>query len=421
MNWLFESGYGAHGNPDVQALIDSIVAWQTRVVNERREVRSELAPTGRAKRIPYRTAVRRLEERGLRARNGSRSLHIHALSPGCIHCGEARGYSIEISKACNRSCFFCYDDREAVASGQASMEACKKSIQNANAVVPLESFAITGGEPLLAFETTVKTVAYVKTVTGGSCQVRVYTNGDLLDRKTLGRLRDSGLDELRIGVKPKSEDFRTIALAKEFIPRVLVEMPVMPDHGSYMEGVLTELAGLRIFGINLLEFLYNGHHPELYNEHGYSLKEESGKSFLEMIDGENHSFPVEGSEDVCLELLDFGIRKGLPLGIHYCSFRNKDWMYRKWRHRLAVKTRLPYHEVTSEGLLKTLAVLEPHWLKAYKVLMTNRIKEAEMAISEKRDRLVVHPAHMGLLKDNTFDMGYIYSMPWGEIVNVELL
>ena len=66
--------------------------------------------------------------------------------------------------------------------------------------------------------------------------IRLYTAGDFLDEPLLDRLRDAGLDELRMSIKLDVLDVDradeiiddavdVLARAKRFIPQVMVEMP----------------------------------------------------------------------------------------------------------------------------------------------------------------------------------------------------
>src|SRR3546814_1573569 len=74
-----------------------------------------------------------------------------------------------------------------------------------------------------------------------STHTRLYTTGDHFGRSTAVELQQSGLKELRFSIKiddPPDRQRRTldrIALAKEYITAVMVEMPVKPGSLLAME------------------------------------------------------------------------------------------------------------------------------------------------------------------------------------------
>ena len=49
---------------------------------------------------------------------------------------------------------------------------------------------------------------------------------------------------------------KQIAFTRQYVPNVIVEMPVMPDGFAEMKEILPELDHLQISGINLLEFCF---------------------------------------------------------------------------------------------------------------------------------------------------------------------
>jgi hypothetical protein len=156
---------------------------------------------------------------------------------------------------------------------------------------------------------------------------RLYTCGDHVDRQTLQALKDSAMNEIRFSIRMQDlargqrHTFEQIALAREYIPHVMVEMPVLPDTLEEMKPVLTELDRLEIFGINLLEFCFPYNNAEIFCERGYKIKARPYRVLYNYLYG--GGLPVAGSEAVCLDLVEFALDAGLNLGVHYCSLENK--------------------------------------------------------------------------------------------------
>ncbi len=115
---------------------------------------------------------------------------------------------------------------------------------------------------------------------------RLYTSGDLLDQEMLQELRQAGLDEIRFSVKLedgaelRQKVYERMALAREYIPDVWVEMPVIPGTLPEMKELLLILNGLGIRGINLLEFCFPFHNTEQFQ----SSPSKSRPAFLTLYD-----------------------------------------------------------------------------------------------------------------------------------------
>jgi hypothetical protein len=154
---------------------------------------------------------------------------------------------------------------------------------------------LTGGEPLLYKEQTTAFFNFARSHFPKTYR-RLYTSGDQADAQTLQTLAETGLDEIRFSIrmhdleKGHRHTFDRIALAKQYIPHVMVEMPVLPETFEVMKDVLRELDRLGIDSINLLEFC----------------------------------FPLNNAEALeCLDLLEFALDEGFQMGLHYCSLENK--------------------------------------------------------------------------------------------------
>jgi uncharacterized protein len=186
--------------------------------------------------------------------------------------------------------------------------------------------ALTGGEPLLHQP---EALAFFRAARAmfPAAHTRLYTTGDHLTPALAAALRDAGLDEIRFSIrmhdlaKGHRHTFDRIALAKDVIPSVMVEMPVLPGTFEIMQGVLLELDRLGVDSINLLELCYPHNHAQAFNERGLQVRP---KPFRVLYDyWYAGGLPIAGSEPVCLALVAFALEAGLKLGVHYCSLENK--------------------------------------------------------------------------------------------------
>ncbi len=273
--------------------------------------------------------ITELRKKGARVRNNSKSIYTNRISSACVACQKGVGSStFFISLKCHRDCFYCFNPN------QENYEHYREHIRDLigelddlrRATSRMGHIALTGGEPLLHKDETVRFFDHTRELFPES-YTRLYTSGDHIDRETLQSLHKSGLKEIRFSIRMhdlargQRYTYDRIALAREYIPSVMVEMPVLPDTLEEMKDVLRELDRLGIFGINLLEFCFPLNNVETYRQKNYKVK---ARPFRVLYDyWYAGGLPIAGSETVCLELIDFALTAGLKLGVHYCSLENK--------------------------------------------------------------------------------------------------
>lgn len=276
-----------------------------------------------------RTLKERLARKGARFRNGDASISTGPLSSACVACATDEGSrTFYLSLACNRDCYFCFN------ANQMGFEEGRQLKTNwdeeldafLQGPAPVTHVALTGGEPLLHPD---EAVAFLEQARreAPAAHLRLYTDGDFLTEELLERLRDAGLTELRLSVKPDEEGaageaIRRLELAKRFIPQVMVEMPVIPGTVEEMKDLLRAMDKIGAFGINLLEFGYPLGPWEPFAQRGFRI---ANPPFVIPY---NYTYagglPVAGSELACLQLVEFALDEGLSLGVHYCSLENKN-------------------------------------------------------------------------------------------------
>ncbi len=204
-----------------------------------------------------------LAARGVAVRNAGASLSAGHLSPACVECTGNRGSeTFSTTFKCHRDCYFCFNHNQPDYE-KFFREGCpwEEGVDRAAAENgALACVGLTGGEPLLDLETALRFLGRAGEL-GPGANKRLYTSGDLLTVEAAARLRDAGLDEIRFSVKdddaPEQQE-RVIAamrLAKEFIPSVMVEMPVIPGARTHLQQLFRQFEDVGIDGINLLDLL----------------------------------------------------------------------------------------------------------------------------------------------------------------------
>ena len=267
----------------------------------------------------------------VRSRCEDASLVYRRLSSACEVCREGLGtVTCHISFQCHRRCFFCFnpnqDNYERHLTEKNDWRGELDGICATGG--QLTHIALTGGEPLLHPEDAVAFFRHARALFPGA-HLRLYTSGDLLSEELAAALGGAGLDEIRFSYKMedppalREKVLGNMALAREFIPCVMVEMPVMPEREEEMRALLRRLDALGVWGINLLELCFPCHNAEAFRARGYRLKNPPYRTLYNFWYA--GGLPVAGSELVALRLLRFAAKEGLSLGVHYCSLENKNF------------------------------------------------------------------------------------------------
>lgn len=270
-----------------------------------------------------------LREKGAVVRNNENSVYTNGISSACLACQTGTGsYTTYPSLKCHRSCYFCFnpnqDDYHFYQNRKKNMR--DELLRLLNRGVTLKHLALTGGEPLLFKKETVEFFQLANEKTPET-YTRLYTTGDLLDKEILQQLKDANLNEIRISIKMEDSAHKMkhilsqIELANQYINNVLVEMPVIPGSEEEMKGLLLELDRLNIFGINLLEFCFPLGNGEEFKKRGFKLKNPPYEVYYNYWYA--GGLAIAGSEEACLELVDFALQNQLKIGVHYCSLENK--------------------------------------------------------------------------------------------------
>jgi pyruvate formate-lyase activating enzyme-like uncharacterized protein len=322
-----EATLGTIRNPALRAYAEQYVKIYQDFMAQVRQTGLEIDSGDEQAQFAARVAA--LQKKGAQARNASKSIYVKRISSACQACKtgvESATYFISLK--CHRDCFYCFNPnqedyqfyREHTRDTVAELQALSASGQR------MRYLALTGGEPLLQKEETLRFFQQARQSFPG-VYTRLYTCGDHIDRPTLQALKDSGMNEIRFSIRMQDlsrgqrHTFDQIALAREYIPHVMVEMPVLPGTLEQMKAVLTELDRLKIFGINLLEFCFPYNNADIYIARGYKIKARPYRVLYNYMYG--GGLPVAGSESVCLDLVGFALDAGLDLGVHYCSLENK--------------------------------------------------------------------------------------------------
>jgi pyruvate formate-lyase activating enzyme-like uncharacterized protein len=368
--------------------------------------------------------IKELKKMGLIARDNNMSFYLNSLSVACYYCKMGFGPTINLADGCNRNCFFCFQYRpqniKKINGNQDVLNAGMiHYLKNYKFKKNIINLGISGGEPLLALDGVLESIRIVKQHRKNKSIIRLYTNGDLLNEGILKKLKQTGLDEIRFGIK--YGDLRIlnkIILAKKYIPRVLMEGPVFPKSEKFMKKLLHELNNIKIFGINLLDLRCRYNVP-LYKKRGYLFDYKEKTPFYEEW---YQGWPIYGSEETIFNLLEFAIQKKFSISFHYCPAKqNIKVTYLNSRKREAFANKQYHETVSEEAVLKKIVVYFPSHLKAAEDLKKHSVSKREIIISPDNKRLETHIRNLRHLDLTKYEIGILDTLPNGEEINIEVL
>jgi pyruvate formate-lyase activating enzyme-like uncharacterized protein len=271
--------------------------------------------------------------------------------------------------------------------------------------IKARGISITGGDPLLErnIQKTLEYIKYVKTVKGKTFHVHLYTNGINFNESLANNLANAGLDEIRF--HPPQNKWENIKFALNKGMSVGAEVPVIPskEYIETLEKFILFLDNIGAEFINLNEFEYCIPNNQSLKIRGFKLKEGS-------------LAVVENSKEMAFNLLNEMAPK-VSLKMHFCTIRAKDHYQLKNRYLRRAKTiRLPYEEITDEGLL-IYAQIEgsEEVLNLTKNLLISDFKISRKLINQEKNKLqlpyyvALEDKFISFLEKNRLN-GYIIEM-----------
>ncbi|MFH1774385.1 MAG: radical SAM protein [Methanobacteriota archaeon] len=289
--------------------------------------------------------------------------YVGSLPKGCRLCMKGAKVVLFVSGICSRKCFYCpislkKKNKDQSWVNERLVRKTSDVIHEAKRMSALGA-GITGGDPDLSLEKTLKYIRLLKKEFGKKFHIHMYTS-NALSRGTLEKLKNAGLNEIRFHITDNGEIWNSIKNSAEIGINTGVEIPVIPgQHGRIVE-IARKLSRIKDSFLNLNELEFSETNLKEFKKRGFELKNET-------------SYAVRGSEETALKIF----AQSQNLNIHYCSSAYKDSVQlRKRLLRTAKNTAKDYEEVSEDGLLlKGVIAVEKPDLKKLSSLRKNLIKE----------------------------------------------
>ena len=265
------------------------------------------------------------------------SLLLGRMPKGCQLCIRGAKLVLFVTGLCTRGCYYCplsekRRGKDVVYANERPVKSDRDIIEEARLINALGT-GLTGGDPSLRFERTLRLLRLLKRKFGKRHHVHMYVGGEL-SLEQLRRLKQAGLDEVRF----HTWSTEPVEAALKVGLRAGVEIPAIPGNFSKTVALLRELDRIGCAFVNLNEFEFSDTNLAALKRRGFKIKSDV-------------SMAVEGSEETAHNLMLWAARN-TRLNIHYCPSALKDRV--QLRNRLRRRARnvaKPYDSITDEGLL----------------------------------------------------------------------
>jgi pyruvate formate-lyase activating enzyme-like uncharacterized protein len=269
------------------------------------------------------------------------------LSPGCVICGDGGWSCLFINGKCNCRCFYCPTAQNEISVPTTNRIPFDKPLDYADYVkyFDFKGVSISGGEPLLTLDRTLKYLKAVRRKMGDDLHLWLYTNGTLLTREIVNQLKDEGLNEIRFDISAKDYSIERLEMAVGQIPVVTVEIPAIPEDMETVSNLLSVLHDAGVNHLNLHQLRLTPHNAENLTGRNYTFLHGDKVTVLE-------------SELMVLKLMETALARGVRLPINYCSYVYKHrFQGAAARKRNACFIRKDHESITEKGFIRTMALI----------------------------------------------------------------
>jgi len=243
-----------------------------------------------------------------------------------------------ITGKCETGCFYCpvSDSKmgsDSIFANELAVASLEEIIEEAKSMDALGT-GITGGDPLMKMDRTLKAIKILKEQLGKEHHIHLYTS--TIDLKKVKELASAGLDEIRF--HPSADIWESVKGTElgDIVKLGLdvgIEVPALPGRMDSLKALVKDASELGVKFINLNELEFSETNWDMMDSMGYDLKDDSSA--------------VAGSEEVALEVI-----KHSGMSVHFCSSSFKDSVQLRRRLiRRAENTAREMDIITEDGTI----------------------------------------------------------------------
>lgn len=274
---------------------------------------------------------------------------LNGIAEGCKYCVKGEKLVLFITGKCKSNCWYCSlsDKRKDKNVIFANERECKNVSQVIEEIKESKatSAGITGGDPLICINKTIKYCKRLKKEFGKKFHIHIYLSTKLVDENKLNKLSDY-VDEVRfhplflINKNEFKEDIEKIKIASKIFGKenTGIEMPLIP-------GKKQEI-------LNFLDYLEED--VSFLNLNEFELSETNFNSLIKNYSLREGGYRVKGSLEMGKEILKELEKKKTKIKTHVCTAELKNSC--QFVNRLKRHVILPYGKRTLDGTVIYLAM-----------------------------------------------------------------
>lgn len=279
------------------------------------------------------------------------SYSLGQLPTGCRYCVKGEKLVLFISGICSRNCWYCSlsekrKNKDLVLFNERQSNSIKDFIQEIKES-KATSMGITGGDPLLFLDRTIKYAKIAKQKFGKSFHIHIYLPTKFVNKNNLKKL-SKYIDEIRFNPEMTSnnnkevwnKDIEKIKLASLFWKKqnIGIELPMIPNKKKdYLDFILKLKDNIGF--VNLNEF---------------ELSETNMKIVVKKYKLNSGGYTIKESIKAGLWLINEIKKRKIKINIHLCTASLKNNF--QFKNRLKLHNILPFGHRTKEGMVEYLVV-----------------------------------------------------------------
>ncbi len=310
------------------------------------------------------------------------SFCMNGIAKGCKHCVLGKKLVLFVSGKCSRNCWYCSlsrkrKNKDVIYVNERKCRKIKDLIQEIKESKSVGA-GITGGDPLLSLNKTIKYAKAMKDNFRKKFHIHIYLPTKLVSKEKLRKLTEY-IDEVRFHPEflcsGKTEDIEKIKLARLFFKKqnIGIELPLLPDKKQeILDFILQAKDFIGFVNLNELE-LSDTNFDKMTKK--YKLKQ--------------GGYVVSESKEAGLWILKNLEKRKIKLKIHLCTAELKNCS--QYKNRLLLHDILPFGKRTKDGSVIYIVINKKLKLKG-----TYYDKDKKRTIlSEKTARKLLNQANHG--------------------------
>ncbi len=308
-----------------------------------------------------------------------------SLTKGCKLCVKGQKMVLFVTGLCSRGCEFCPLSK--MRKSIDKIYANERKISNENAydeiieevkISGAKGCSLTGGDPLLKLNRTIKLATKLKQTFGKKFHIHLYASTKLVTRLKLKKLSKI-VDEIRFHPdfeKPIEQEIKKIALAKEFWKKknIGIEIPCFSDKIKKIQEFIKQAVPYISF-LNMNE-LESGEFSQKYMSKKYKINK----------DGYTISNSIDAGKYLIKKINEFAPK----LNMHLCTAELKNW--HQYKNRLKNYKMFPFAKKTKDG---TIIYFATNYSKEF----LPSLPPKQFYLDKKKNRIILHPKLVNKLKD----------------------